>query len=154
MNPRNHWDSCIKWLGSWSLTRLKLQELQRVIGGSLCGEIRLCWLTELFSFFATAETHAFSDSVPCLGGISTEPVTKHGKVRLNVFGNTFFLKNWIRSMDNKWNSNRKFPKIHHIADPRRDSKDDDWIKVWSRAIQKKDYLHVNVQRDWSDKTKK
>ena len=30
-------------------------------------------------------------------------------------------------MDNKLNSSGKFPRIHYIADPRRDSKDDDWM---------------------------
>ena len=30
-------------------------------------------------------------------------------------------------MDNKWNSSGKFPRIDYIADPRRDSKDDDWM---------------------------
>ena len=49
INPRNLWDSHFKWLRGWSLTRLKLLVLQRLIGSSLCGERRLCLLTELFS---------------------------------------------------------------------------------------------------------
>ena len=38
INPRNLWDSYFKWLRGWSLTRLKLLVLQRLIGSSLCGE--------------------------------------------------------------------------------------------------------------------
>ena len=49
INPRNHWNSCFKWLRSWSLTKLKLLILHRLIGGSSCGERRPCWLTELFN---------------------------------------------------------------------------------------------------------
>ena len=73
INPRNHSNSCFKWLRSWSLTKLKSLELQRSIGGSLCGERRLCWLTELFSL-KLQKTYVLSDSVLCLGGISDEPV--------------------------------------------------------------------------------
>ena len=50
----------------------------------------------------------------------------------------------------------KFPRIHNIADPRRDSRDD-WIKVWTWALPRKDHLHVKVQWQWleqNEETKK
>ena len=44
-------------------------------------------LTDRAVQLANDKYYVFSDPVLCLGGISTEPV-KHGKARLNVFGNT------------------------------------------------------------------
>ena len=41
---------------------------------------------------------------------------------------------WIGSTGNKWNSSGHFPRIHYIGNSRRDSKDDGWIKVWTKAI--------------------
>ena len=56
---RTHWDSCSKWLGSWSPTKLKLLVLLRLIGTSSCGERRPCWLTRLVQF-ATAKIYVLS----------------------------------------------------------------------------------------------
>ena len=49
INPWNFWDSYFKWLRGWSRIRQKLLDWPRLIGSSLCGERRLCWLTQLFS---------------------------------------------------------------------------------------------------------
>ena len=71
-------------------------------------------LTDIAVQFATAKTYVFSDSVLCLGGISTEPVKAwEGKIKW-FFGNTSFLR---------IGSDRRRTKGI------RDSKDDDWIKV-------------------------
>ena len=55
-----------------------------------------------------------------------------------------------RSESNWWRANGicvdNIPRIHYIGHPRRDSKVYRWIKVWTWAIQRKDHLHVNVQR--------
>ena len=51
----------------------------------------------------------------------------------------------------------KFPRIHHIENSQRDSKDDDWITVWTRATQRKYHLHVTVHWHWleeNEETKK
>ena len=51
---------------------------------------------------------------------------------------------------NRWGADgvrvENSPRIHHIADLRRDSKHDDWNKTWNRAIPRTNHLHVNVQR--------
>ena len=49
-------------------------------------------LTDKAVQFATAETYVFSDSVLCLGGISTEPVFKLGKLDQVVCGVTLFYR--------------------------------------------------------------
>ena len=46
-----------------------------------------------------------------------------------------------------------FLRIHYIGNSRRDSKYDDWIKVWKWAIQRKDHLHFNVQWHCLGKTR-
>ena len=76
--------------------------------------------------FATAKTYVFSDSVPRLGVISTEPV-KAVESEIKWFLETrYFFKNWIGSTENRWNSSRKFTRILHFADSRRDTKDHDF----------------------------
>ena len=88
-----------KWLRGWSLTRPKLLDLQPLIGSSLCGERRFCYLAELFNL-QLPKTTFFSESVLCLGGISDEPV-KAWESRIKwVFGNTL-------STENKWSSSEK-----------------------------------------------
>ena len=37
----------------------------------------------------------------------------------------------------------KFPRIHHIGNSRRDSKDDNWITVWTRATQREYHLQCH-----------
>ena len=39
-----------------------------------------------------------------------------------------------------------FPRIHYIADSRRDPDHDDWNTMWTWALPRTDHLHVNVQR--------
>ena len=95
INPRNLWDSYFKWLRGWSLTRLKLLVLQRLIGSSLCGERETTLLTDRAVQFATAKIYVFCDSVLSLRGISTEPV-----------------KAWERK--SKW-----FLETHYLKDPDR-----------------------------------
>ena len=48
-------------------------------------------LTDRVVQFSTAKTYVFSDSVPSLGGISTEPVTAWDSKIKWFFGNTFFV---------------------------------------------------------------
>ena len=59
---------------------------------------------------------------------------------------------------NRWRADGvrvdKFPRVHYIADPRRDSKVDDWIKAWTWANPRTDYPHVNVQRHCMERRRK
>ena len=97
-------------------------------------------LTDRAVQFATAKTYVFSDSVLCLGGISTEPV-KAWESMIKWFMETFFEKNWIGSMENWWNSSGKY----HQDSQRWEYC---WIKLWTWALQRKDHLHVDVQWHW------
>ena len=45
-----------------------------------------------------------------------------------------------------WDRVHEFPRIHRIADSRRDPEHDDWNTMWIWSIPRKDHLHVNVQR--------
>ena len=94
--------------------------------------------------FATAKTNVFSDSVLCLGGISIEPV-KAWESKIKWFLETRYLKHLDRIDGEPMESERN---------SRRDSKDDDWIKVWTRATQRKDHLRVTVRWHWLEKTRK
>ena len=111
-------------------------------------------LTDRAVQFGTAKTCVFSDSVLCLGGISTEPVKALETKILHGFWKHVISKIWIESTVNKWNPSGKFPRIYYIANPRRNSKYDDWIRVWTGAIQRKDHIHVNVHWHWLGKTRK
>ena len=134
ISPRNHWDSCFKWLGSSSLSKRKLVVLLRSFGSSSCGERRPCWLTSLFRF-ATAKTNVFSDSVLCLRGISPEPV-KAWVSKIKWFMESRFFQ---RIGSNRRGTDgirvEKFPRIHYIRNSRRDSKDDDLVKEGSSSCQ-------------------
>ena len=67
----------------------------------------------------------FSDSVLCLGGISDRPVEAWENRIKWYFGNVLSQ----RSESNRWRADGvrvdNFARIHHVEDPRRDSKDDD-----------------------------
>ena len=75
-------------------------------------------LTDRAAQFAIAKIYAFSDSVPQLGGISTEPV-KVWEKKINCNLETRYLKIWIGSTGIKWNSSGNFAKIHYIGKSRR-----------------------------------
>ena len=67
-----------------------------------------------------------------------------------VFGNT---------LSQRFGSDRRYTICNSSGKNTQDSlisgsKDDDWIKVWTWAFERKDHLHVNVQRHWSGKTRK
>ena len=78
-------------------------------------------------------------------GISKNPVTAW-KTKIDWCQNSLQKKNWIESMRSRWSSSEKLPRIHYIANLRRNSQHDDCTKVWAWAIPKTNHLHVNVQR--------
>ena len=80
----------------------------------------------------------------CVSEASVLNQSKHGKARLNGFWRHVISKIWIGSTGSRWSSSGKFHRIQYIMSSRRDSKYDDWIKVWIRASQRKDHLHVIV----------
>ena len=77
---------------------------------------RTTLLTDKAFQFATGKTYAFSDSVLCMGGISSNPVNawkgKFDLTGLRIHVNT---KNWIESTGSRWSSSGQFSMIHHIA---------------------------------------
>ena len=129
-------------------TERLIKDQTEIIGLTTIDWKQLVWrettlLTDRAVQFATAKTCIFSDSVLCLGGISIEPI-QAWESKIKGFLETRFSKIWIGSAENKWNSSGKFPTIHFIAEPRWDSKNNDGIKVWTRAFQRKDHVHVDV----------
>ena len=99
--------------------------LPRLIGSSLCRERETALLTDRAVQFASVKTFVFYDSLLFLGGISTEPV-RAWESKILGFLETRYLKDLDRidgkPMEFEW---KMFPRIRYIADPQRDSKDDD-----------------------------
>ena len=83
-------------------------------------------------------------SVLCMGGIRSNPV-KEWKERVDWFMHSRQYRELDR-IDGEPMECRvlTFPRIHHIMDPRCDSKHDDWNKVWSWAIPVTKFLYANV----------
>ena len=81
-------------------------------------------LTDRAVQLSTAKAYAFSDSVLCMGRISESPVSAW-KVNIDWFMNSVQCRELDRidgePMEIEW----KFPRIHNIADSRRDSVNDD-----------------------------
>ena len=111
----------------------KILDWPRLTGSSL-----LCWQTELFSLQLQKPTSFLSQCY--VWEVSVLNQSKHGKARSNGFWKHVISKIWIGS-DN-------FPRIHCVGNSWRDPQDDDWIKVWTWPVRRKDHLHVNVQRHW------
>ena len=93
INPWNLWDSYFKWPRGWSLIRQKLLDWPRLIGSSLCGERRLCWLTELFNLRLPKPT-SFPTQC-CVWEASVMNQTKLGKAGSNGFWKHIISKIWI-----------------------------------------------------------
>ena len=60
-------------------------------------------------------------------------------------------ENWLV---NEFFSSGRFPRIHHIADSRRDPEHDDLNTVWTWAVPRTNHLHVNVRRHCVERTRK
>ena len=93
---------------------------------------------------ANSKTYAFSDSVLCLGSLSDKPV-EAWEDRIKWFLETRYLKKLDRidgePMEFEWT---KFPRIHYHWDILDEiQKMTTESKVWTRAIQRKDHLHVD-----------
>ena len=110
-------------------------------------------LTDRVVQLATAKTYVFSDSVLCLGGISTEPV-RAWESKIQWFLKTRYLNDLDRIDGEQMEFEWKIPRVYYIGNSRRGSKYDDWIKVWTWTIQRKDHLHVNEKWHWLGKTMK
>ena len=106
------------------------------LGTSVCGENRLCCVTELFELCMNSKTYVFDDSVLCLGGISPEPV-QAWKGKIKWYLETRYLKEVDRSdgeqMEFEWKNFPEFTTLGILND----SKDDGRIKVWTWAISKR-----------------
>ena len=72
-----------------------------------------------------SKTYVFSDSVLCLGGISSNLERQN----LNGIWKHAISRNGVELTENRWNSSGKFPRIHYIGNYQRDSEDDGRIKV-------------------------
>ena len=102
-------------------------------------------LTDRAVQFATAKTNVFSESVLCLGGISTEPV-KAWESRIKWFLETRYLKDLDRidgeQMEFEWANFPGFTTLQILDEIQKMMTEP---KCEPGAIQRKDHLHVNVQ---------
>ena len=105
INPRNLWDTYFKWPRGWSLTRPKLLDWQRLIGSSLCGERRLCWLTKLLSLQLPKPKSFLSQCY--VWEVSVLNQSKHGTAGLIGFWKHVISKIWIGSTGSRWSSSGK-----------------------------------------------
>ena len=85
-SPSEHWNSHSMWLRSGSGITEKTQVFPWSIGSSLRGKGQLCWITRQFSL-RLQETYLLSDSVSCMGGLSSNPV-KTWKEKIDWFVNS------------------------------------------------------------------
>ena len=99
----------------------------------------------------TAKTYVFSDSVLCLWVISTEPV-KAWESKIKWFLEARYFKDLYRidweEMEFVW---KNFPGFTTLRILDEIQKMMTRSKVWTRATQRKDHLHVNVQWYWLGK---
>ena len=106
--PRHFGDSYFRCLKGWSLIRQKLLDWQQSIGSSLCGERRLCWLTELFSLQLPKPTTFLTQCSVWVVSVLNQ--SKHEKATLSRFflgGKHVVSKIWIESTENKRKSSGK-----------------------------------------------
>ena len=66
---------------------------------------------------------------------------KLGQTILNGICQIFESNRWRAD----WVRVKNIPRIHNIGNSRRDAEHDDWITVWTWAVQRKDHPHVNAQ---------
>ena len=84
---------------------------------------RTTLLTDRAFWLSTAKNHVFSDSALCMGRISENPVSAW-KEKINRFMNSPQCRELGR-IDGEPKEFEDFPRIHNIADSRRDPQQDD-----------------------------
>ena len=115
---------------------------------------RTTLLTDRAVQLSTAKINAFSDSVLGMCRISDNPVIAW-KEKFFWFMNSSRCREMDR-IDGRTNGARveDFPRIHYIADSRRDPEHGDWNTGWTWAIPRANHLHVNVQRHCIERQRK
>ena len=154
ISPRNLSDSCFKWLKSWSLTKLKLLVLLRLIGSNSFEERETTLLTDKAVQCATAETCVFSDSVLCLGRISPEPVKAwERKIKCFVESRSFRVLDRIdgEPMEFEWKNFSGFTTLGVLDEIQKMMTE---LKCEPEHFQGRIIFIVNVQWHWSGKTRK
>ena len=132
INSWSLWNSYSKWLKSWLRIRQKLVVWPRLTTSSQCGKQRLYNVTKWLRLRMPKPTTCQSQC--CVWVVSVTDQSKHGKTKLNGIWKLGISKIWIASTVSRWSSSGNF--LGFTAYPRWDSKDDDWIKVWTWAIQR------------------
>ena len=140
ISHKEQWNNWSLWRASWSENRQKFKRYPWSFGKTILGIGRLCWLTGQFS--CQQRKLMYSPIQYCAW-----------KSRKRMEGETRLVYEFIPM--SKVGSNRRgadgvrveiFPRIHYIADSRRDPEHDEWNSVWTWTIPRTDHLHVNVQR--------
>ena len=95
---------------------------------------------------SAAKAYVFSDSVLCMGRIPDTPVSAW-KEKIEWFMNSLQCRELSgEPMEFEWVNFPGFTTLQVLAD--------DWNKVWTWAIPRTNYLHVNVQRHWKERKRK
>ena len=114
---------------SWSGIRNNSQVSPWSTGSGLCGKGQPCLLTRQLQLCRLQKPDVFSDSVLCVGGISSDPV-KAWKEKIDWFTNSRQYREPDpidgEPMEFEW---KNFPKIHYIADLR--CRFRKWWLTWS-----------------------
>ena len=124
------------WQEKWSKSRKKFKVYPWSNGKKILGKRRFCWLTDRAILLSTAS--ACEESVRK----SSRNMERENRLVYEVIL-------MLRVGPNRRGADgvrvEKFPRIHSIADSRRDPEHDDWNSVWIWALPRADYLFVNVQ---------
>ena len=134
----------------FNVTEKLIRDQKEISGISVINWQQLVWqrttlLTDQSVQFVLAKNlRLLRYSVLCMGGIRSNPV-KEWKERVDWFMHSRQYRELDR-IDGELMECRvwTFSRIHHIMDPRCDSKHDDWNKVWSWAIPVTKFLYANV----------
>ena len=160
-NLENETGKLKKWRNLLANTREKLGQTHVWSGNLFCCGVFFFWSGAGKGGTPTAadwqdksQAYVFSDSLLCIGKNSWYS-------RKRMEGENWLVHKFIPM--SRVGSNRRrpdevqvgiLPRIHNIADSRRDPKHDDWNEVWNRALPMTNHLHVNVQRHCMERRRK
>ena len=134
-------------INCWSLWNSYSQRLQSWIGSDRNQWSDHHWLQRTYVEIDDSTEWQSDWNYECqnlCGSVTNE--SKPGRTKLNCIWKIVISKIRIKLMESRWSSSGKYSQdsLHWTFSKR--LKIYVWITVWSRAVQRKDHLHVNVLR--------